>query len=250
MKAIEVRADIDVDDVPGPEHHVGPRDPVTHHLVPAGAHRGREPLVPELAGRAAATRGVLTYPADLRRGDAGREARADVSERLRLDAPGGPNQGALGRTEPVKETQARQGARVKARRLHLEPEQRRRAPRILPRATGAFVKRSLLPPARSPALAGSLGRAARNRAEGRLVHVNDLERLAGLPPREARSVATACSARPFVASRSGGALRAFPTPTGHCDQNFCGDLHRRLNLANHRQGKCAFAPQDLGDTSA
>ena len=66
VEAIEARGDIDVDDVPGPEHHVGPRDPVTHHLVAAGADRGREPLVPELAGRAAATRGVLNR-ADRRR---------------------------------------------------------------------------------------------------------------------------------------------------------------------------------------
>jgi hypothetical protein len=98
----ERSGDIDVDDVPGLGHHRGSRDPVTDHLVPAGADRGREPLVAKLAGRAAATRVVFTHPAiDVRRGDAGREARADVRERLRRDAPGVSKQGTLGRTEDL-----------------------------------------------------------------------------------------------------------------------------------------------------
>jgi integrase len=59
-------------------------------------------------------------------------------ERHRIMVRRGKEPIPVRRTEPSKETQVRQGGRVKARRLHVEPDQRRRAPRLCRTATGAL----------------------------------------------------------------------------------------------------------------
>ena len=56
VESLEFAGHVDVDDVPAVETLVGRRNAVTHDLVSARAHRGREALVPELARRCAAPR--------------------------------------------------------------------------------------------------------------------------------------------------------------------------------------------------
>ena len=91
VDAVEVRRDVDVDDVAVLEHpRVG--DAVADHLVDAGAQRLREALVAE--GRrvgAVVAEELVADPVELVGGDARRDVRADELARLRGQPAGDPH---------------------------------------------------------------------------------------------------------------------------------------------------------------
>jgi hypothetical protein len=81
VEAAEVRGHVDVDDVADPNQLISARDAVTDDVVAARAYRGGEPVVAELTGRAADPARVRSHPfVDLRRRDAGPDARSDEGE--------------------------------------------------------------------------------------------------------------------------------------------------------------------------
>ena len=161
MEAVEAGGDVDVDDVAGREALVGARDAVADDVVPAGAHRGREAVVAELAGGAAAPRRVLAHPAvDVRGGDPGREARGHVGERRRRGRPCAPQRRLLPRPEELDA----HGARVavaSAPASNTVSVWRRAAAREARRGTLAAVSLAQIRYFVAVAEEGHVGRAAR-----------------------------------------------------------------------------------------
>jgi hypothetical protein len=88
---VQVRGDVDVDDVPVADHGVV-GDAVADDLVQRGAQRLGVAAVAERAGvGAVAGQELVPHPVQLVGGHPGRDVPADLSQRLGGELPGGPH---------------------------------------------------------------------------------------------------------------------------------------------------------------